>query len=158
LGDGLLEEIYIPSHLKSIGGQCFHNCSNLKKVHIASIRSWLSIIFDAALTNPVYFSHKLYIDNQLVTSVEVPQDIYSIPNYAFYSCTDITNVTFHNDITSIGNYAFYGCTNASFNAIPSSITTIGEYAFYNCTVQQNLTIGNNSTIGGYAFAYAKGIY
>ena len=46
-----------------------------------------------------------------VTSVELPDDITVIDDYAFYGCTGLTEFTIGANVTEVGDYAFGGCTN-----------------------------------------------
>ena len=121
------------------------------------------------------------IVDRSVTSINIPNNVTSIGNYAFQSCASLTNVTIPSSVTSIGKYAFNGCTsltsatigngvtsigNAAFQScnrltsiiIPSSVTSIGDYAFLNCTSLTNVTIPSSVTsIGKYAFNGCYGL-
>lgn len=43
-----------------------------------------------------------------------------------------SKVNIPNNVTSIGDYAFYECTSLESITIPDSVTSIGGYAFYDC--------------------------
>lgn len=67
-------------------------------------------------------------------AVEIPSQIngnrvIAIDDYAFASCTLITEVEIPRTVQSIGNYAFAYCTSLSKVTIPSSVTSIGNNAF-----------------------------
>ena len=64
-----------------------------------------------------------------LTSVNIPNSVTSIGNYAFYYCTGLTSATIPNSVTSIGVGAFYGCTSLTSVTIPNSVTSIGDGAF-----------------------------
>ena len=84
--------------------------------------------------------------------VKIPTNISSISNYAFESCSILTNVTIPNGVTRIGDYAFYGCSGLTSIMIPNSVTSIGDSAFKDCSGLTSVTIGNDVTsIGSYAF-------
>ena len=40
----------------------------------------------------------------------IPNNVTSIGNYAFNSCSSLTSITIPDSVTSIGNYAFNSCT------------------------------------------------
>lgn len=66
--------------------------------------------------------------------VDVPQDIVSIGDSAFFGRANIESVVFPDGLASIGKRAFNGCVGiAGELVIPASVTYIGENAFYGCT-------------------------
>ena len=77
-----------------------------------------------------------------LTSIEIPNSVTSIGNYAFWYCTGLTSVTIPNSVTSIGNYAFRDCTGLTSIEIPNSVTSIGYSAFSGCTGLTSVTIGD----------------
>ena len=88
----------------------------------------------------------------LTTKIIIGNEIINIADYAFSSCTDLTNVKMPKSITSIGKSAFNGCTNLKNIEIPNQVTTIGSYAFNNCTSLKNIEVPTTTTtIGEYAF-------
>ncbi len=88
---------------------------------------------------------------QMVT-VEIPDTVTEIGDYAFYEWKNLENVTMSSKITSIGKWAFSGCNNLTNITIPNSVTSIKGYAFYYCSSLTNITIPNSVTsIGDVAF-------
>ena len=77
---------------------------------------------------------------------------------AFYECSALTSVEIPNSVTTIGEYAFYGCSSLVSVEIPNSVTTIGEYAFYGCSSLVSVEIPNSvTTIDGMAFSYCSSL-
>ena len=109
-GCSSLDSITIPEEIMSIGDFAFYNCSSLKSVYITSIESWLSIDFGEYSSNPLCNGANLYLNNELVTDLVIPEGITSIKNYTFEGCTSLTSVTIPNSVTSIGNDAFENCS------------------------------------------------
>lgn len=135
-----LESITIPSSITSIKGVPFYNCNLLTKVnYTGNIDQWASIDFDNALANPLHYAHNLYINNELVTSINLttaPQ----IGNYAFAGCFNIKSITIPNCVRSIGRGALSNCSNIKNIVIPNSVVSIGYNAFLGCSSVENITI------------------
>ena len=52
----------------------------------------------------------LYLNNELVTSITIPDGVTAIPSCAFYGCNSLSSITIPDSVTSIGNYAFEYCS------------------------------------------------
>ena len=52
-----------------------------------------------------------------------------IPDAAFINCSALTSINIPNSVTEIGNWAFGFCYDLTSISIPASVTKIGEYAF-----------------------------
>ena len=125
-----LTSVTIGNSVTSIGNQAFFNCSNLKKVIVSDIAAWCGISFSGYDSNPLYFAHNLYSDeNTKITDLIIPNSVTSIRTYAFRGCSGLTSVTIPNSVTSIGGHAFYGCSGLTSVTIGNSVTIIGYQAF-----------------------------
>ena len=146
-----LTSVTIGNSVTSIGNSAFCNCSGLTSVYYTGdIAQWCGISFYYG-SNPLKYSHSLYINNELVTALFIPNSVTMIGSYAFQGCS-LTSVEIPNSVTSIGDYAFNGCSELTSVEIPNSVTTIGDYAFNGCSELTSVTIGEGvSTIGVYAF-------
>ena len=105
-----LTSIMIPDSVTSIGLEAFYRCTSLTGVYISNISAWCSIKFESYDSNPLYYAHKLYLNNQLVTDLIISDSVTSIGDFAFYYCTSLTSITIPDSVTSIGYCAFSGCT------------------------------------------------
>lgn len=89
-------------------------------------------------------------------SIDIPANVETINDYAFYDCTNLESVTFNEGegkgLTQINPYTFYNCTSLNTIDIPANIETINDYAFYNCTSLKSIVIPENvETINNSAF-------
>ena len=153
-----LTSITIGSSVTSIGDMAFYSCSGLKEVHINDLAAWCNIDFESSSANPLYYAHNLYLNNELVTELVIPNGVTSIGYRAFQDCDGLTSITIPNSVTSIGNNAFRDCSGLTSVTIGNSVTSIGEYAFCWCTSLTSVTIGNSVTsIGWNAFSYCENL-
>ena len=136
-----LVSVTIPNSVTSIGEDAFWECYNLEKVIVTDISAWCSISFSSNYSNPICYAHRIYdVENNEITTLDIPSGITSVNNYAFSHCTRLVSVTFPNSVKTIGNYAFAGLTDTKFGDLPSELSSIGEEAFFNCNLINNLTI------------------
>ena len=140
-----LTSLTIPSSIFFVDKYAFAHCSNLEYV-IFEENSMLCNVMDYAFA---------YCDNLI--SIRLPNTYinYGIPyiNYAtFLGCESLTSVNIPNSVTSIGDYAFSGCKSLTSITIPIGVTSIGMDAFSWCWNLTSITIPKNVTeIRGYAF-------
>ena len=160
IGDGAflycssLTSVVIPDSVTSIGSSAFYGCSSLTSVYITDLTAWCKISFDNSSANPLYYAGNLYLNNELVTDLVIPDSVTSIGDFAFYDCDSLTSVEIGGSVTSIGAYAFYGCSSLTSVVIGDSVTSIGAYAFYGCSSLTSVVIGDSVTsIGDDAFRY-----
>ena len=153
-----LTSITIPNSVTSIGNLAFLYCNALTSVHISDLDAWCRIAFNDYDSNPLYYAHHLYLDEEEITELVIPSTVTSIRPYAFYYCSGLTSVTIGNNVTSIGDAAFGMCSGLTSVTIDNSVTSIGNSAFYRCSGLTSVTIGNSVTsIGENAFSYCDGL-
>lgn len=61
-------------------------------------------------SNPLYYAHALYVNDNAITNLSIPNDVESIGEGAFAYCTSLTSVDFPASLTSISTMAFHGCS------------------------------------------------
>lgn len=143
-----LEEIILPGSLTYIGKDAFFGCNALKKTDTASIRSWLSIDFDCPFSNPLIYSHRLFVRGREVLALTVPQGVTEVKDYAFYGAWNINALNIPSDVTRIGAHAFCGCTALKKAGLPEGVEVIDDYAFRNCQNMTDLVLPKSLTYVG----------
>ena len=93
----------------------FYKCGNLASVNLGSLTKLDAYMF--AYTG--------------VTSVNIPDALTSIGNYAFFDCDKITEVSF-DDYAITGKYTFKDCDRLESINIGSGITTLWDGLFFSC--------------------------
>ncbi|WP_343209898.1 leucine-rich repeat protein [Anaerolentibacter hominis] len=148
-----LNNITISDGVASIGTQAFFGCENLTSVTlpktVTSIGNqafkycYLLTEINAEPGNTVYQS----IDGVLYSnsgqtlsfyptgkqgSFVIPDGVTAIGDYAFDSCTSLTDVTLPQGLTTIEASAFYNCGGLIGAVIPDTITSIKSNSFAYC--------------------------
>lgn len=145
-GCDFLTSITIPATLEIIGMDAFSNCTSLKKVvfannsqlktiekdaffaaraedvFITDIDAWCNTIFEGVAANPFGNASALWLNDEKVTNVILPDGITDI-GLAFSNCDSITSIY-----------------------IPQSVATVPEYAFYDCDNLANIIVNDANTV------------
>ncbi len=103
-----------------------------------TIAEWCNINFGGLYANPLYGAHHLYINNELVTNIIIPEGVDSIKCGAFmhmyensaqqYRCY-VDTIILPNSLKYIGPYAFEWLHYDKHLIIPDSVQYIGRGAF-----------------------------
>lgn len=104
--------------------------------------------------------NSMFSSCQLLKKVIIGKNVERVNNFAFSSCTSLTDVKFDPNCrtTYIGNNAFYGCKSLESISFPSKVVTIGNYCFYNCDSLTNVYLNDGlKNIGSNFIAYNKKI-
>ena len=152
-GNTELTSVTLSYYVKNIGSDAFNGCTNIGTVNYTStVDNWCAILFANSFSNPVYYSHSLYLSNNLLTSAKISAT--SIGQYAFNKNTSLTSVNLTKAET-IGNYAFAGTGLTGELLLPNSLTEIGTGGFDGCASLTSIAFASEqaglTTIGGYAF-------
>lgn len=108
-GNYIMKSVVIPKSITSCGQRAF-GCPNLEAVYITDLESWCQVNFSGAWSNPLSYGNNLYLNDELVSQLVLPDTLTSIGG-AFPNCTSIVSVFIPDSITSIAAYAFDGCSN-----------------------------------------------
>ena len=153
-GCSSLTSITIPDSVTSINGFAFSGCTSLEGVYITDIAAWCNIRFSYTSSNPLRYAGKLYLNNELITELIIPDNVTSIGNYAFYGCTSIESVSIPSSVTRIKGYAFSDCSSLQSVTLGEGISLyyISGNAFSDCTSLKSLTVqGTITSIHSQAF-------
>ena len=145
-----LNNIVIPSAVKSIYIGAFTKCPALKSLNVSADNAYF-----CSENNIIYTKDKsvLVLGASGLNSVVVSEGVREIREYAFASSSlmylglpdslkiignnafarsALTVVEFNDGLEEIGEYAFYYCESLVQITIPTSVTKIGYYSFRGC--------------------------
>ncbi len=108
-GCGKLKSVIIGSKVKEIADEAFLGCSGLKEVHVGDVAAWCKIGFGEHDANPLVFAHRLFVGEEEITKLKIPEGVTSIAKGAFMFCNGLTSVQIPDSVTVIEEYAFLGC-------------------------------------------------
>ena len=164
LGCSSLTTVTIPKSMTSMGKGAFYGCSGLKGVYINDLEAWMRIDMGfysvsadyRRYSNPLYYAHNLYVNNELVTDLVIPKNITSIKanafngayikslkaenvsyiySYAFGWCNKLETVILGENVYDIRSAAFSGCNQlTTIYARMATPPTIDNTVFENCGI------------------------
>ena len=141
----LLKELIIPEGVTKIGNGIINNCTNIKKISLPSTLNTVSRLIDMESSSNVQLEEVVLNDG-----------IKTLGNYAFWNFKNLKNIIIPESVTNIGEFAFSECTALSNLTLPDSITEIAVGAFSNCVSLGKVTLPNKLTsLGNGAFEYCN---
>ena len=166
-----LEKVTIGRNVTDMGISAFENCTALNSVFIEDLYAWCQIRFGGIHANPLEYAEHLYLNQEEVKDLVIPEGITKIPDfafihgrlnsvvipagvteigeYAFSLCTGITSVTLPDGLEKIHARAFEGNISLTEIQIPASVSYIGYRAF--CAAAVSLVNVTRGKICDYAF-------
>ena len=137
-----LKSLDIPESVKEMN-YAFTECTSLESIRVKNLSSYLKIYFSDYVANPMYYASYLYVNDEEVVDLVLPDDIETLQPGAFYGCTNLKSIKFSDKLYYIGNNAFENCTSLSSAVFPYTVRQIGESAFKNCRKLETVTIYNS---------------
>ena len=150
-----INSINIPSSINTIDASCFQDCTGIQNVYIEDIKSWCEISFGGYSANPLYYTKNMYINNEFVTDLVIPNNVTSIGNYAFYKTQSLVSVVMSDSVLSLGKEVFRDCKNLTSVQLSKNITTIEELTFGHSGLKDITLHEGLLTIGKSAFCYTN---
>lgn len=135
-----LQEISLPSTLKTVCSSAFYGCSKLKSISFLSninqigysaFNGCTSLKSVSCSGNISLIESQAFYGCTGMTDFSVTGYIKEIGENGFYSCTSLTNIPLNEGLESVGRYAFNSCRNLEFTTLPDSVKNIGLSAFNN---------------------------
>ena len=143
---------------KEVMSNVFKDCKKLNRVNVKDMASWLNIKFKNENSNPLGFAHNLYINDELLTELVIPDGVKTINGFAFNGCESLKTLTISEAVDTIGEYAFQGCNGIAELSIPQNVKSINRYAFRDCAGIKSLILNEGiDSICEYAFTGCNGV-
>lgn len=138
-GCNSLENITLPKNINTIDSNTFSNCQLLRTFDFSNITK-LQGAFNGCYSlenltipnNQTEISNSFAKDCKSLTTINLPENISTISNYAFSGCTSLLSLTIPQKVKSLPTYLCDNCQSLQYVVIPENITSIGNYAFQNC--------------------------
>ncbi|MCR5608444.1 MAG: leucine-rich repeat protein [Lachnospiraceae bacterium] len=160
-----LVTISIPKSVKNIRDRAFDSCLSLESIQVDNDNEYYTSV-DGVLYNK---DKKMIITCPCKkTSIQLPEGLTTIKEYAFYHCEDLKKIDIPNTVNTIENYAFYysgieelnipegvnkldygtfyGCNNLVKVTIPASVENIYTSGMENCEKLEEIKVADNNAV------------
>ncbi|MBQ5812947.1 MAG: leucine-rich repeat domain-containing protein, partial [Clostridia bacterium] len=141
-----IENITLPSTLKSIGTDAFTGCTSLKAVDLPE--GLETIMYDA------------FEDCVSLRSVYIPATVKTMGFYVFGGCTGLTSVNYPEGLEKllgIGGRIFEGCTSLKTMIVPEGVTKIFPDFFTGSCFESIILPESLESIGEQAFSECESL-
>lgn len=168
-----LTQVTIPASVVYIHGNPFQYCRNLTEILVEEgnqeFRSVDGVLYDlyrsvlisypgtkaGHFTVPdtvTVLNNNCFSDADLLTSVDLPEGLYSIGDNAFADCDSLQSIRIPESVERYGYGIFLGCISLNDVTLPSGLTCIPDAMFRGCTSLESISIPDSVTeIRSYAF-------
>lgn len=172
-GCELLEQIEMPSSLKTVGSYVFResglfNNGNNISYGVVYADNWIvdytkDISTDVIVREgTVGIANYAFYNCSTLTGIEMPDSVKTVGRAAFYDCSSLSSVKLPDTLEVIEDFTFYRCKNLQLLSLPPMLTRIGRSAFYKCATSSYIKDGDTDSdilripadveyIGDYAF-------
>ncbi len=146
-----------------VDGICYNFNEDLNTVRVTyryQESNGLDYTGDVVIPKNVTYNGKSYLVTRIgksafygctnLTSVNIPNSVFSIDAKAFFACNGLTRITIPNSVTSIEEWAFYNCSKLTRIAIPRSVTFIAatdnKHAFEGCNGVNTIIVESGNPV------------
>lgn len=131
-GCASLKGLEIPKSVNTIGSSALEGCTALETLVIPFVGS--------ARDESDTMAHILgNVDYDALKKISVT-DSTQIPEEAFKDLSSVEEIVLPEEMYTVGDYAFFGCSSLKCIEIPSTVTYIGLYSFEGCESLEELTL------------------
>jgi len=107
------------------------------------------------MANPLWYAERLFLNNEIVENLVIPEGIESIGDYAFCLYEGLKSITFPKSLTKIGHGAFFRCGIESVQFF-DDLHFVGFHSFQECKNLRLVSFSDGAStigdcIGEYAF-------
>ena len=156
-----LNSISIPNSITKIYPEAFSNGS-VSSVKIKDLAAWCNISIESYFkTNPLTIASHLFVNDEEIHDLVIPDGVKTIGNWQFYQFSGLTSVKIPSSVTSVGRECFALCSSLKTveigdNTSQEAATVLGQRAFYHSDNIDSIFLGNNvAELGKEAFGYIK---
>ena len=82
--------------------------SKLTEVHVDNLERWLNISFSTSACNPLFNGAKLYVNEEYIDSVTIPDHLTELKPYVFSGCTQLKSLVIGSGVATISPTALQG--------------------------------------------------
>ncbi len=103
-----VQNVFIDKGVKKVGLNGFDPSTAPNRVYIEDIETWVGMDYEGEGAPVLCLTRFLYMGDDVVKNLIIPEGVTEIAPYAFYNNTMILSVKIPESLTKIGEYAFYG--------------------------------------------------
>ncbi len=158
-----IDSLTIHKGVTKIGDAAFRNCKNLKSIivevgnSIYDSRNNCNAIIETATNTLISGCLNSIIPNNVVkigsgafwgtkiSSIDIPNSVEVIDDYAFYSCDLLEYIDIPNSVSTLGQRAYGHCSRLSSISIPKTLHKIGVGAFSGCSNLTSIVVEDGNT-------------
>ena len=105
-----------------------------------------------------WISNYAFMNCEKLTSITISDNVTYIGKGAFENCKGLTDITIGNGIIAILNDTFSGCENLATVKLPDSLVAMGYFAFSRCVWLKSITLPDKlQYASGTAFSSCSGL-